>query len=172
MTRIGVIADTHGYLDPLVFKYFEQCDQVWHAGDIGTIEVTEELKKRYDLRAVFGNIDGTELRKEFEEDLIFSVGTKKILITHIAGNPGSYPKRVTDLIAEHHPDVLVCGHSHILRVEFDKKYNLLYINPGAAGVHGFHKVKTLLRFAIDGEKITNMEVVEMGSRASLKKDPI
>lgn len=166
--RIGVISDTHGHLDDKVFKYFEHCEQVWHAGDIGLPDVTDRLKERFGLKAVYGNIDGGGLRAEFPEDLFFEVESKKIFMTHIAGKPYAYNKRVAALLQEHQPDIIVCGHSHILRVEFDKKYNTLYINPGAAGVHGFHKVRTLLRFEINGEKIENMEVVELGPRVSGK----
>lgn len=162
--RIGVISDTHGYLDDKVFKYFDRCEQVWHAGDIGTPAVTDRLKERFDLKAVYGNIDGAGLRAEFPEDLFFTVGLKKVFITHIAGKPYAYNKRVAGILLEQQPDIMVCGHSHILRVEFDKKYNVLFMNPGAAGVHGFHKVKTLLRFEIEGDQLLNMEAIEMGPR--------
>lgn len=164
--RIGVISDTHSYLDDKVFKYFEQCQQVWHAGDIGDAAVTDRLRERFDLKAVYGNIDGAGLRAEFPEDLFFQVDQKKIFMTHIAGKPSAYNKRVSDLLVKEKPDIIVCGHSHILRVEFDKKYHVLFMNPGAAGTHGFHKVKTLLRFEIEGEKILNMEAIEMGPRVN------
>lgn len=164
--RIGILSDTHSHLDTRIFKHFEACDQVWHAGDIGDITVSDTLKASFVFKAVYGNIDGTSIRAEFPEDLIFEIEQKTILMTHIAGKPGSYSKRVVDLIRQYQPDVLVCGHSHILRVEFDKKYNLLYINPGAAGVHGFHKVRTLLRFEISAGQIKHMEVVELGPRVN------
>lgn len=166
--KIGIISDTHGFLDPKVFHYFKDCDQVWHAGDIGSSAVTDALKEKFDLKAVFGNIDGGSLRVEFNEDLIFTVEGKKIFITHIAGKPYAYNKRVSDLLKTHQPDVLVCGHSHILRVEFDKKYKTLFINPGAAGIHGFHKVKTLIRFEITANEIKNMQAIEMGPRVEKK----
>lgn len=168
--RIGLISDTHSYLDDKVFKYFERCDQVWHAGDIGVPAVTDRLKERFDLKAVYGNIDGTEIRAEFPEDLFFKAGNKKVFITHIAGKPYSYNKRVSDILLAQKPDIIVCGHSHILRVEFDKKYNVLFMNPGAAGVHGFHKVKTLLRFEINGDQLTNMDAIEMGPRVERLDD--
>lgn len=170
--RIGVISDTHGYLDDKVFKYFEGCEQVWHAGDIGLPAVTDRLKEKFDLRAVYGNVDGAGLRAEFPEDLFFEVGSKKICMTHIAGKPYTYNKRVADLLLARKPDILVCGHSHILRVEFDKKYNVLFMNPGAAGVHGFHKVKTLLRFEIDGDQIRNMQAIEMGPRVPMPNSDV
>ena len=166
--QIGVLSDTHGYLDDKVFKYFDKCDQVWHAGDIGSVEIIDKLSARFDLKAVFGNIDSSEIRKSSKEDLIFTVDSKKIFITHIAGKPYTYNKRVTNLIQIEKPHVLVCGHSHILRVEFDKKFNLLYMNPGACGVHGFHKVKTLLRFEILNNELQNMEAIELGARASIE----
>ncbi|HYG49391.1 MAG TPA: metallophosphoesterase family protein [Flavobacteriales bacterium] len=167
--RIGVISDTHSYLDPKVFKYFEACEQVWHAGDIGLASVSDQLAQRFELKAVYGNIDGTDLRKQFKEDLFFEVEGKKILMTHIAGKPGSYNQRVAFLLKELKPDILVCGHSHILRVEFDKKYNVLFMNPGAAGIHGFHKVKTLLRFEITAGEIKHMQVIEMGPRIEIPR---
>lgn len=165
--RIGILSDTHSYLDPKVFKYFDECDQVWHAGDIGLPAVTDELAKKFDLKAVWGNVDGTDLRSQFKEDLFFEVEGRKIFMTHIAGKPGTYNQRVAFLLNELKPDIIVCGHSHILRVEFDKKYNVLFINPGAAGVHGFHKVKTVLRFEITKGEIKNMQAIELGPRISL-----
>lgn len=164
MKRIGLLSDTHGHLDEKVFTYFNECDEIWHAGDIGHLSVTDRLKNFKPLIAVYGNIDGTEARKTFPLSQIFVCEGKKILIHHIAGKPYSYPADVKKLIAEHHPDILVCGHSHILRVEFDKKINMLYMNPGAAGIHGFHKVKTLIRFSIDQGKLLNMEAIELGPR--------
>lgn len=168
--KIGILSDTHSYLDPKVFRFFENCDEVWHAGDIGNTTVTDALKQKFNLKAVYGNIDGTELRKEFKEDLIFSVDGKKIFITHIAGKPYSYNSRVANILLTEKPDILVCGHSHILRVEFDKKYNVLYLNPGAAGIHGSHKVKTLLRFEIIEGELKNMEAIEMGPRVGLRNE--
>jgi putative phosphoesterase len=164
--KIGILSDTHSYLDPKVFKFFEHCDQVWHAGDIGNTALSDSLKNKFNLKAVYGNIDDAELRKEFKEDLIFTVEGKKIFITHIAGKPYAYNKRVSDILLNEKPDIIVCGHSHILRVEFDKKYNVLFLNPGAAGVHGFHKVKTLLRFEIIAGELKNMEAIEMGPRVT------
>lgn len=165
MTRIGIISDTHGYLDENVFKYFFDCDEIWHAGDIGDITITDRLMKFKNLRAVFGNIDGTNARIRFKENELFHVEQCKILLTHIAGKPGAYSKRIKNIITTYKPQILVCGHSHILRVEYDKKYNLLYINPGAAGKHGFHQVRTIIKFCINGLSPVNMQVIELGKRA-------
>ncbi|WP_421896821.1 metallophosphoesterase family protein [Marinoscillum sp.] len=165
--RIGIISDTHSYLDPSVFKYFSQCDELWHAGDIGTLDVLQQLEAFRPTMAVFGNIDGHEVRAASPEDLVFVREGKKILMTHIAGSPPRYNPRVRELIRTHQPDVLVCGHSHILKVQPDKANNLLFINPGAAGKHGFHKTKTLLRLEIQEGKIQNLEVVELGPRGQI-----
>lgn len=165
MRKIGIISDTHGYLDEKVFVHFADCDEIWHAGDIGTSHVVEQLEAFKPLKAVYGNIDGTELRKSYPETAVFMCEEVKVMIHHIAGKPYTYPAAAKKLIIEHQPGILVCGHSHILRVEFDKKLQFLYLNPGAAGVHGFHKVKTLLRFKIDGQRIFDMEAIELGPRA-------
>ncbi|MEQ8580771.1 MAG: metallophosphoesterase family protein [Marinoscillum sp.] len=165
--RIGIISDTHSYLDPSVFKYFSQCDELWHAGDIGTLDALQQLEAFRPTMAVFGNIDGHEVRAASPEDLVFVREGKIILMTHIAGSPPRYNPRVRELIRTHQPDVLVCGHSHILKVQPDKANNLLFINPGAAGKHGFHKIKTLLRLEIQEGKIQNLEVVELGPRGQI-----
>jgi uncharacterized protein len=167
--RIGVISDTHGWLDPKTESYFKDCDQIWHAGDIGNLEVTDKLatfeclrNNPNGLKAVYGNIDDAKARIVFKEDLIFEVDNVKVLITHIAGAFGKYTPRVKELIDLHKPNILVCGHSHICKVAFDKAHKVLYMNPGAAGNHGFHHVKTLLRFPIEGDRIFDMEVIELG----------
>ncbi len=165
--KIGLISDTHGHLDPKVFKYFEQCDEIWHAGDIGTEEILDELEKFKPTRAVFGNIDGDKIRIRTKEDFVGKVGDEKVLITHIAGKPPKYNPRVRKLIAEHRPTILICGHSHFLKVERDKVNNLLFMNPGAAGKHGFHKIKTLLRFDLSKGQIADLEVIELGPRAKI-----
>lgn len=167
MTRIGILSDTHGYLDPKVFQYFAAVDEIWHVGDIGTTTVTEQLQEFKPLRAVYGNIDGTELRQQFRKTELFTVEKKIICMTHIGGRPPNYNPEARELLQKHQPDIFVCGHSHILKVMFDKRFNTLYINPGAAGFHGFHKVKTLLRFNIDGEAISDMEVIELGPRSKM-----
>ncbi len=167
MIRIGLLSDTHNYLDEQIFDYFKQVDEIWHAGDIGTTELTDKLKRFKPLRAVYGNIDGHELRAEFQEDLIFEIEQCKIYLTHIAGSVGVYHPRVRKIITQEKPAILVCGHSHILKIMNDNKYNLLYINPGAAGIHGFHKTKTILRFEIESGKPKNMELIELGLRGKI-----
>lgn len=159
--KIGLISDTHGYLDENVFRYFEQCDEIWHAGDIGDIAIVDELKRFKPLRVVYGNIDGLAVRQACPEDLHFTCGGMKVLLTHIAGKPPFFNPRVQNLLQKHTPDILVCGHTHILRVI--KHENLFYLNPGAAGYYGFHKMRTLLRFDIIDRKLTGMEVVELGA---------
>jgi uncharacterized protein len=166
--RIGIISDTHGWLDPKVETYFSDCEEIWHAGDIGNLDLAESLAKGKKLRAVYGNIDGGLQRIDFPENHIFDVAGIRVLLTHIAGAPGKYNPRVKRLINEFKPKLLVCGHSHILRVERDPVYdNLLYLNPGAAGVHGFHKVKTLLRIEIEQGKIKKAEAIELGLRSKI-----
>lgn len=164
MTKIGLLSDTHGHIDPKVYKYFKDVDEIWHAGDIGDISVTDELAKFKPLRAVYGNIDNHVIRSQFREVEIFNLNNVKILIIHIGGYPHRYAKGVSELLKKENPDIFICGHSHILKVMYDKKLNLLHLNPGAAGYHGFHKVKTLLRFELNNGKIENLEVVELGPR--------
>ena len=166
MTRIGLISDTHGYLDKGVFKHLDKCDEIWHAGDIGDILVTDRLADWKPLRAVWGNIDGHEHRAQFTQDLVFTVDGVKVAMTHIAGYPGKYGMRARQLIDENKPMLFVCGHSHILKVMKDPTFGHLHMNPGAAGVHGFHKVKTVLRFALHDGDIKDLEVVELGKRSA------
>lgn len=167
MTRIGIISDTHGYLDEQVFTFFKEVDVIWHAGDIGTAEVTDRLRAFKPLIAVYGNIDGQELRADYPEVQLFKVEGCKVLLTHIAGAPGKYNARVNAIIQKEKPDILVCGHSHIVKVMKDPRFGFLHVNPGAAGVHGFHKVKTIIRFEIDNGKPQKMELIELGARGSL-----
>ena len=161
MKKIGLISDTHGYLDPKVFQYFEHVDEIWHAGDIGTLAVLDELKQFKPTRAVFGNIDGKELRLETKEFEIFQIEDKKVLLVHIAGRPYRYNQKAHAKILEEKPDIVVCGHSHICLVQFDKNIQALWMNLGAFGIKGFHKVRTLLRFEIDGDKVQKLEVIEV-----------
>ncbi len=161
MQRIALLSDTHNYLDPKIFKYFETCDQIWHAGDIGTIAVTDELSKIKSVTAVYGNIDGQDVRKAYPLNQRFMCEKVDVFMTHIGGYPGRYSPEALAEITKNPPKLFICGHSHILKVIFDKKYNLLHINPGAAGIHGFHNVKTFVRFAIDGDKIKDLEVIEI-----------
>ncbi len=163
--KIGLLSDTHSYLDPKVFDYFKDCDEVWHAGDIGEISLISELQKFKPFRAVFGNIDNKEIQHLFPEDLWFTCEGITVWMTHIGGVPPNYNPRVKKILKEKTPDVFICGHSHILRIKRDPNFNnLLYINPGAVGNHGFHAIKTIVRFDINNGKIENMEVIELGKR--------
>jgi len=167
--KIGLISDTHSYLDPKVFHYFKDCDEVWHAGDIGDAAVANALEDFKPLRAVFGNIDERPLQVRFPEDLRFNCEGLDVWMTHIGGVPPGYNPRVKKLLkASAAPDIFICGHSHILRIKRDPAFNnMLYINPGAAGNHGFHTMKTLVRFDITNKIIGNMEVIELGKRGAL-----
>ncbi len=165
MKKIGVLSDTHGMLDEKVIEFLSICDEVWHAGDIGSVDVLTDMRSLFPVvRAVYGNIDGWEIRAEVPEVNRFELEGRRVAIKHICGNPRRYDPSVRSLIQEYHPHILVCGHSHILRVEYDKKNNLLFINPGAAGNSGFHKVRTAVRFVIDGKDIRDLEVLELGRK--------
>ncbi|HLT32313.1 MAG TPA: metallophosphoesterase family protein [Aquaticitalea sp.] len=160
MKKILLLSDTHSYIDDDILKYVSQADEVWHAGDIGDLVVTDAIKKLKPLKAVYGNIDNTRARMEFPEHNRFMCEEVDVLMTHIGGYPGRYNMRIRDMIYEHPPRLFICGHSHILKVMPDKKLNLLHMNPGAVGKHGFQQVRTMLRFTIDGRKIENLEVIE------------
>lgn len=162
--KIGLLSDTHSYLDPQVFDLFAACDEVWHAGDIGSMEVLEQLENFKPLRAVYGNIDDAKIRRAAPEHQRFICAGMDVWITHIGGYPGRYDRRVRDDIRTNPPDLFICGHSHILKVIPDKKLNLLHLNPGAVGQHGFHKIRTMLRFEITDGKIINLEAIELGQR--------
>lgn len=162
--NIGLLSDTHSVLDSNVFEHFKGCDEIWHAGDIGDAEVADRLEKFKPLRAVFGNIDDKNLQARFPEDLWFDCEGMKIWITHIGGAPPNYNPRIKKILKERVPDIFICGHSHILRVKKDDKLNMLYINPGAAGNHGFHTMKTIIRMQIADAKIKKIEVIELGKR--------
>lgn len=164
MKKILLISDTHGYIDDKIMKYATQADEVWHAGDIGNIEVVSTIRKKTILRGVFGNIDDIQMRQDFPLHNRFLCEDVSVWITHIGGYPGKYDQEIRKEIEQNPPKLFISGHSHILKVMFDKKYNLLHLNPGACGRSGFHHVRTMLRFDIDGDKIQNLEVVELGSR--------
>ena len=166
MKRIALLSDTHGYIDRNLQKHIANCDEIWHAGDIGTHTVTDTLASWKPLRAVHGNIDGDKLRVTYPENLVFELEGVKVVITHIGGYPGRYTSRARDLIIKERPKLYICGHSHILKVMHDKKHDVLHMNPGAAGIHGFHQVKTLLRFTLDAGNIKDLEVVELGKRSA------
>ena len=161
MTKILLLSDTHSYIDDAILKHVAKADEVWHAGDIGNLVVTDTIKKLKPLRAVYGNIDNAEARSEFPLDLRFMCEGVAVWITHIGGYPGRYDSRIRDAIRAHPPRLFICGHSHILKVMNDKKLKLLHMNPGAIGKHGFHKARTMLRFEIDGSNIKNLEVIEL-----------
>jgi len=164
MIRIGLLSDTHNYLDPGLLEHFRDCDEIWHAGDIGTSAITDELCKYKPLRAVHGNIDGSDIRQSFPENLRFMCEGVDVWITHIGGYPKRYDKLIRDEIKSNPPKLFICGHSHILKVIYDKDLELLHINPGAAGKYGFQKVRTAVRFAINGKDIKDMQVIELGTR--------
>ncbi len=161
MKRILLLSDTHSFIDPQIIKYIRQADEVWHAGDVGNIEVTDTIQKLKPLRAVYGNIDNNEVRAEFPLDNKFTVENVSVWITHIGGYPKRYDNRIREAIHKNPPIIFISGHSHILKVMFDKKLNLLHLNPGAAGKHGFHQVRTMLRFEINKDKIENLEIIEL-----------
>ena len=163
MTRIGLISDTHGYLDEKVFDYFKDCDEVWHIGDFGG-DVADRLKAKMKIKGVFGNIDEQKIRTEFPEQLVFHCEQVKVMMRHIGGSPPHYNPETRKELALHKPQLFISGHSHILKVIYDDKIKCLHINPGAAGRQGWHKVRTIIRFAIDGPDIKNCEVIELGAK--------
>lgn len=160
MKKIGLLSDTHGYIHPRVSDFFMGCDEIWHAGDIGNIEVTDGLAAIKKVRAVFGNIDGGPLRTVFKEYEFFQIEGVKVLMIHIGGYPGRYNPKARKLIEQYRPQLFISGHSHILKVIYDKKYELLHINPGAAGSSGLHQLITMIRFDINGQRIENLEIFE------------
>jgi hypothetical protein len=166
--KIGLLSDTHGWIHPSLFKHFAGCDEIWHAGDIGNIQTADALASFKPFRAVFGNIDDSIIRSVFNEDLRFKYEEMDIWMTHIGGTPGNYSPKVRNEIYLNHPDIFICGHSHIAKVMFDKRAGSLYINPGAAGYNGFHKYMTVIRFQIDNRKIHDLELIELGERGKVK----
>lgn len=160
MKRIGLLSDTHGFVHPEIPRIFDSCDEIWHAGDFGSLEVAEELSSIKPLRGVHGNIDGQEIRRIYPRFLRFNCEDADILITHIGGYPDRYTPEVRPIIESGPPEVFISGHSHILKVMPDKRNQLLHINPGAAGKSGFHRVITMVRFSIEGKQIRDLEVVE------------
>lgn len=164
MKKIVLLSDTHSHIDDTILKYVKLADEVWHAGDIGDLKVTDTIKKIKPLRAVFGNIDNHEARLEFPLNNRFLCEGVDVLITHIGGYPGKYSPAIREEITQNPPKLFICGHSHILKVMFDKKLNCLHMNPGAAGISGFHQKRTMLRFEIDGDKIQSLEVIEIGDK--------
>ena len=164
MKKILLLSDTHSYIDDQILKFVKQADEVWHVGDVGDIEVLDILKKIKPVRAVYGNIDNHIVRSEYPLDLKFTIENVSVWMTHIGGYPNRYDLRIREEIKVNPPKLFISGHSHILKVMFDKKLNLLHMNPGAAGKHGFHKVRTMLRFEIHNDKISNLEIIELAKR--------
>ena len=170
MKRIALLSDTHSHLDDQMIRLLEECDEIWHAGDIGSSTVTDRLMLIKPLKAVCGNIDGTDLRRQFPSILRFHCEGVDVLMTHIGGYPGHYERNLLPLLKNNPPKLFIAGHSHILKVIFDPKFQLLHINPVAAGQQGFHLVRTMVRFTIDGDQIKDMEVVEFGKRGALRTE--
>ena len=164
MTRIGLISDTHSFLDPAVFKYFDEVDEIWHAGDFGTLALADELLAFKPLKGVYGNIDDKDVRQIYPEHLKFKCEEVNVWMTHIGGYPDRYSENVKPEIYTKSPDLFVAGHSHILKAIFDKKINCLHLNPGAAGKYGWHQKRTLMKFCISENKIHTLDVIELGNR--------
>ena len=163
MTKIGLISDTHSYLDETIFEHFKDCDEVWHGGDFGEGTV-EKFKSFKTFKGVYGNIDGNDIRTEFPEQLVFMCEEVKVMIRHIGGYPPRYNPETKKELLIHQPQLFISGHSHILKIMYDSTLQCLHINPGAAGKHGWHKIRTIVRFAIDGKNIKDCEVIELGGR--------
>jgi len=162
--KILLLSDTHSYIDNQILKFVRQADEVWHAGDIGDLTVSDQIKAIKPLRAVYGNIDSAACRAEFPLDQCFTIEKVKVWITHIGGYPKRYEQRVSSQLEQIKPDLFISGHSHITKVMYDSKHALLHMNPGAAGKYGFHQIRTMLRFTIDEEKIENLEVIELAAK--------
>lgn len=168
MKRILLLSDTHGYTDERILEYASQADEVWHAGDIGDPDCINDLAAKGNFRAVYGNIDGAVIRSTYPLDNRFILEGVDVWMTHIGGYPGRYVPRIREILTSNPPDLFICGHSHILKVMFDKKYDMLCMNPGAAGRSGFHKVRTMLRFTLDAGQPKDLEVIELGPRGTSK----
>lgn len=164
MKKILLLSDTHSFIDDQILKFVKQADEVWHAGDIGALAVMDTIQKIKPVRAVYGNIDDAQIRSEFPLNNKFTIEKVTVWITHIGGYPNRYDIKIKEEISKNPPKLFICGHSHILKVMFDKKLNLLHMNPGAAGKHGFHQVRTMLRFEINDDKISNLEIIELEKR--------
>ena len=167
MKKILVLSDTHSYIDDRIEEHAKNSDEVWHAGDFGSLEVLRKLEKISFFRGVYGNIDNQLIRKSLSEFKIFEVEKIKVLLIHIAGNSKNLSSKVEELINFHKPNILVCGHSHILKIKYLKSKNILYLNPGAAGKHGFHKIRTMIKFDIIDQMVENMNIIELGKRSKI-----
>lgn len=164
MKRIGILSDTHGHWDDRYLEYFAECDEIWHAGDIGSFELIRRLEEFRPVKAVCGNCDGGDTRKTYPETLEWECENTRVMMTHIGGYPGKYAPGIRKILAEKRPQLFIAGHSHILKVMFDRQMNLLYINPGAAGIMGWHKVRTLIRVTLSQGNFSNLEVIELGDK--------
>lgn len=162
--KIGLLSDTHGWIHSRIFDHFADCDEIWHAGDIGNLETADKLASFKPLKAVYGNIDNAITRTVYSENMIFKAEELGVWITHIGGTPGHYERRLLPRLTENGPDIFICGHSHIAKVMYDHKMGFLYINPGAAGYIGFHRYMTIIKFSIDGKDIHDMNLIELGER--------
>ena len=167
--KIGLLSDTHSYLDPQIFHYFSDCDEIWHAGDIGNHELANRLEEFKPLRAVYGNIDDKKMQLRYPEHNRFTIDGLDVWMTHIGGYPGKYPKKIREMMLTNSPDLYISGHSHILKVMPDAQFGLLHMNPGACGIEGWHKMKTLLRFDVNNGQISNLELIELGPRAKFSE---
>ena len=164
MKKIGLISDTHGYLDENIFRHFESCDEIWHAGDVGNSSIAEKLKAFKPFKGVYGNIDGADIRSDYPEQLVFLCEEVKVVIRHIGGSPPKYNPETRKELAMHKPQLFIAGHSHILKVIYDPAIECLHINPGAAGKHGWHKMRTLITFVVDGKNMKDCNIIELGKR--------
>ena len=164
MKKILLLSDTHSYMDERILEYAKNADEIWHCGDFGSLEVIEALEKIKPVRGVYGNIDNEKIRKIFPEVLRFKCEEAEVFMIHIGGYPQKYAPQVKQQLKEEKPQLFISGHSHILKVMFDKELEILHLNPGAAGKHGWHKMRTMLRFEINGEKIENLEIIELGAK--------
>ncbi len=166
MKKILLLSDTHSFLDSRILEYAKDADEIWHAGDIGNLNITDALRNLKPLRAVYGNIDNATIRQDFKEDLFFELEGVRVFMTHIGGKPNKYAKGISEKLSKLKPQLFICGHSHILKVAFDKSRELLYINPGAAGKHGFHKKQTLIKFELANGKAQNLVVIELADKTA------
>ena len=164
MVKIGLISDTHGYLDEQVFEYFDECDEIWHGGDFGNVEIANAIAARKTLRGVYGNIDGQDIRSIYPEQLIFTCEQVKVMMRHIGGYPPKYNTETKKEMLIHQPALFIAGHSHILKVMYDESMKCLHINPGAAGKQGWHKVRTIITLVIDGAEMRDCKVIELGKK--------
>ncbi len=167
MKKIGLLSDTHSCWDDRYLEYFKECDEIWHAGDVGTQEICEKFVKEKTFRCVYGNIDGHDVRLGKQKHISFMIEGVKVLMTHIGGYPKKYAPGIKELIYQEKPKLFVCGHSHILKAMYDPELRVMCLNPGAAGTYGFHKVRTLMRFIIDGSNIRDLEIIELRSSAKI-----